>query len=167
MTIISSIGEKDQKEEGRGSLKGISAVVAAVMLIAVTLLLVVTVSSWLTVLTKEDTSAITNTSGEFVSCAASGMVIEDVYLDFGANASRVTVRNTGQNTERILSAQLINTRGQSAALNTSLPINLTVGDIKTILFNINDTISSCANFSQARVASSCTTDFYRLKPNNC
>lgn len=152
-------------KEARGK-KGLSAVVAAVLLIAVVLVVVITVSSWLTVLTKERTSTLTNTTGEFVNCAASGIVVEDVYLDFAANLSRATVRNTGQNTERIVSAQLINTNGQAASLNSSLP-NLTVGDIRIIAFNINGTISACANFSQVRVASACASDFYRLKPNNC
>ncbi len=146
--------------------KGVSGVVAAVLLIAIALILVVSVSSWLTVLTQGSTSDITNSTTEFVKCTASGIVIEDVYMDFGSNLSRVTVRNTGKNTENIVSAQLLNTNGQAASLNSSLP-NLTTGDIKTIIFNINGTMTACANFSQVRVASSCTSNVYNQRPNNC
>jgi len=148
-------------------LKGLSSVIAAVLLIAIVLILTVTVSSWLTVFSKDTTATISNSSSEFVNCAVSGIVIEDVYLDLAGNLSRVTVRNTGQNTERIFSAQLLNTNGQAASLNSSLPVNLTIGDIKLITFNINGTISSCSNFSQVRIASACTSDVYKLRPNNC
>ncbi len=146
--------------------KGVSGVVAAVLLIAIVLILLVTVNSWLTSLTQSSTTAITNSTTEFVNCAASGIVIEDVYLDFSSNLSRVSVRNTGRNTENIVSALMVNTNGQAASLNSSLP-NLAIGDIKTIVFNINGTITGCSNFSQVRVASSCTSGIYKLKPNNC
>ena len=146
--------------------KGVSGVVAAVLLIAIALILLVSVSSWLTVLTQDSTTTITNSTSEFVNCAASGIVIEDVYMDFSSNLSRVSVRNTGRNTENIVSAQLLNTNGQAAPLNSSLP-NLTVGDIKAVVFNINGTITTCSNFSQVRVASSCASDTYKQRPNNC
>jgi hypothetical protein len=90
-----------------------------------------------------------------------------VYLDFVANKSRVTLRNTGSKDTRIVSASVQNQVGVNAQLNTTLPLAIIKGELRTIEFFINGTISVCGNFSQARVSTLCSTDFYKKKATNC
>ena len=159
-TISMKPGKKADK-------KGVSTIIASVLMIAISIILALSVSSWLNASTQERTDTLSGTTNEIVNCAASGLVIDSVYLDFGPNVSRISVRNTGKLTEKIVSAQVLNQNGQQASLNTSLPVNLTIGDSVMLTFGINGTITACSNFSQAKVASECASDFYKLRPTNC
>jgi len=47
---------------------------------------------------------------------------------------------------------------------TSYSIPLSKGDITTIEFNITNIITSCANFSSARVSTSCISDIFNSNP---
>ncbi|MBI2578156.1 MAG: type IV pilin [Candidatus Aenigmarchaeota archaeon] len=148
-------------------MKGVSPLIATVLLIAVAVLLASTISTWVTGLTKDQSVTLTNRSTEITECAGKNMRIEDVYLDFTANISRVNVRNTGQVDETIVSAFLLNQQGVNTTLNSTLPVTLKKGEMKTIQFFINGTITACANFSQARISTLCVTDTYKKTATNC
>ncbi|MBI4018108.1 MAG: hypothetical protein HY368_00695 [Candidatus Aenigmarchaeota archaeon] len=157
-------GEKPQVSS---PLKGVSPLIATVMVIAITLIIATLISSWISALSQEQGKTVSNKTEAITSCAGSGIVIEDVYLETATNISRVTVRNSGRTTETIISAQILSKTGVNGTLNTSLPLSITSGDIKSLVFNTTGAITSCANFSQVRVSTECTSDFYRQSPRNC
>ncbi len=148
-------------------MKGLSPLIAVVLLIAISVLVASLIATWITSLTKEQQTTISNRSEEITGCAGHDIRIEDVYLDFITNRSRVTVRNTGQVDGKIISAIMTNQQGVNSTLNTSLPLTITKGELKTIEFVLNGTISACVNFSQVRVSTQCVSDFYRKKATNC
>lgn len=141
--------------------------IAVVLLIAIAVLVAGMLFGWIKGYSTLETERISNRSEGLTSCSGSAIEIDDVYLDFTANKSRVTVRNTGQLFERVVSAQLLNTNGQNATLLGNQSVNLTKGEIKIIEFSLNGTIQNCANFSQVRVSTLCTSGAYRRTPTNC
>ncbi len=148
-------------------MKGVSPMIAVVLLIAITVLLSGVIFGWIKLFSFTETEKISNRSEELTSCSGSAINIDDVYLDFGANKSRVAVRNTGQLTERITSAQLLNTNGLNATLLGNQTVTISRGEVKFIEFPLNGTISNCANFSQVKVSTICSNGVYKKTPTNC
>ncbi len=138
--------------------KGLSAIVSTVLIISIAVLLVVIVMNWITVLTKDTTSTISNKTAQCSSGA--DITIEDVYIDFRTNISRVNVRNSGLIDEEIISSLLIAKDGQQSNITntTVLPISLPRGSLRTIEFNVTGKINTCANFSKASVSGKCSSD---------
>lgn len=147
--------------------KGVSPLVASVLLIAMSVLVTGIIFGWIKGFSVERTDEITNRSEGLTECAGSGVAIDDVYLDFPGNKSRVAVRNTGQLSERIVSAQMLNTRGLNATLLGNQTVIIARGEIRIIEFSLNGTVEQCANFSQVRVASLCSSSAFRKTPTNC
>lgn len=137
--------------------KALSAIVTAVLIISIVVLLSIIVMNWITVLTKETTTTISNKTAQCSSGA--DITIEDVYIDFRTNISRINVRNSGLIDEEIISALLVAKDGRRANMTntTTFPLSLPRGDIKTIEFNITGTINSCVNFSKATASGKCST----------
>lgn len=144
------------------SMKGLSAIVTAVLIISIAVLLAVIIMNWITVLTKDTTSTISNKTAQCTSGA--DLTVEDVYIDFKTNISRVSVRNSGLIDEEIISALLIAKDGQRANMTntTTLPLFISRGDIKTLEFNITGRINACVNFSKASVSGKCSTSSLEL-----
>ena len=137
-------------------MKGLSALVATVLLIAITLTIVSILMGWVTDLIKSQTETIGNRTGEAVECTGAVITIDDVYIDFSTNKSRVHVRNSGQMGLDITSASLTNQRGEKASNLTAFPITgFDKGLIEEIVFNITNVITVCGNFSKAIVATTC------------
>ena len=147
--------------------KGVSPLVASVLLIAMVTLIAGIVMTWTTSLTKESAASISNRTGGAVECAGSSIEIQSVFLDFSANKSRVLVRNSGQRVESIISGIFQNNNGESSGNLTVLPFSIGIGDQKTIEFNLTGKINACTNFSQVIIASDCQDDKYNKKPANC
>jgi flagellin-like protein len=159
--------EETSSSFGFISSKGLSSVVTAVLLIAVAIVLVTLVSTWLTGLTLEESKTLSNKTGAVTACSASGIAIEDVYLESAANISRVSIRNTGRSTELVKSAQILSKTGVNGSVVTSLPLTINPGELKIIIFNTTGAVPNCGNFSQVIIATECVSDFYRDSPRNC
>ena len=146
-------------------MKGLSPLIAVVILIAVTITIVTIISTWVTDLTEDETTDIANKSSQTVDCTGSNIEITDVYIDVSDNLSRIIVQNTGFVDETITSASMMNKNGESADNLTVLPIDFPRRNTKTILFNTTDfnltnETTACQDFSQAIVATLCTSDTY-------
>ena len=89
-------------------MKGLSPLVATVLLIAISLTIIAIIMGWVTDLIRDQTGTIGNRTGEAVDCTAADIHIEDVYLNMVTNVSRVHVRNSGQIDLEITSASLSN-----------------------------------------------------------
>lgn len=165
------MNNKEMRVQGKkrsfSSRKALSSVVTAVLLIAIALIVVTLFSSWISNLTQEEGTTITNKTSTVSACSNSGINIDEVYLETSTNTSRAVVRNTGRATEVIVSAVILSKTGVNGTLNTSLPLSIASGDIKILVFNVTGAIPNCGNFSQVRVATECTSDFFREAPRNC
>src|SRR3990167_2349324 len=120
--------------------KGISPLIAAVLLIAITVAIATLVSGWISTVTRGTQIAAENKTTEAVDCATAAVVIDDVYInDNGATSTvRAIVRNAGQaNTMEIGNATVFNTSGGSlTASSPSVPVRgFDRGEIITFQFN--------------------------------
>lgn len=135
--------------------KGVSPLIAAVMLIAITVSLAILIMGWFTNLTKSTTDTVTNRTTETVSCTSARVSIESIYLNAGTSGSaRIIVKNGDSRSIGINSVQLFNRTGDNFSTGFS-PGSLDPGAIYTIYLT-NVSVPSCpADFSKAIVASSC------------
>ncbi|MFH0832517.1 MAG: hypothetical protein V1900_02240 [Candidatus Aenigmatarchaeota archaeon] len=143
--------------------KGVSPLIASVLLIAISVMIAYVIMSWSTTLTKEQTKSISNKTTEQVEC---GLIqIKDVYMDLtnNNNISRVYIWSTNA-IDYIVSASMMNKNGELANNLTVLPMNITKGELKVFLFNLSGKINSCANFSQVVITTKCTTETFTGTP---
>ncbi len=147
----------------RGSV-GISPLLATVLLLMISVAIAGVIMNWSSALTKEQTRSISNKTGTAVKCG--DIYIEDVYLDFTDNVSRVIVRSVETSTQ-ILSAEFLTARGISLKNLTQLPVNISKGEVKTVSFDIRGNITSCGEFGEAIIVASCASDKYSQTPRNC
>src|SRR3989338_7544796 len=108
-------------------MKGVSAFLAAVLIISIVLVVAIIFSTWTTGLFKTETVKTENRT----SCQGSDLSIEEVYIEGNqyasittSNRTRIIVRNSGFNTETIQSAVVLNKKGNSLLLNTTLPLSI-------------------------------------------
>ena len=139
-------------------MKGVSAFLAAVLIISIVLVVAVIFSTWTTGLFKTETVKTENRTG----CQGSDLSIEGVYVDgnITGNKTRIVVRNSGFNAESIQSAIVLNQKGESLPNLTQFPISLAKGAITPIEFKNNNTattyyIGKCSDFSLATASSPC------------
>ena len=142
---------------------GVSPLFATIFLIGITVVIVAILLNWSTLMTSEQTQDITNKSGEISTCAV--LSINDVYLDFASNVSRVFVKSSVEGT--IADAKLLARNGVDMPLKTKLPLDINKGEIKIVEFNLTSNLSSCTNFSKVVVSKKCASINYDLKPTNC
>ncbi|MBI2578153.1 MAG: hypothetical protein HYW26_00425 [Candidatus Aenigmarchaeota archaeon] len=156
-----------EKPLGFFSSKGMNTLVAAVLLIAITLVIAVIVSTAISGLAKTGSAEVQTRAASFVNCSSSDIDVTQVYLDTGPmNVSRVAVRNNGQQRETIISAAMFNKTGFTAAPLTTFPVSLARGDVTNLLFNITGNVT-CASFSQVVVTTECTFETFAQAPKNC
>ncbi|MEK6888400.1 MAG: archaellin/type IV pilin N-terminal domain-containing protein [Candidatus Aenigmatarchaeota archaeon] len=151
--------------------KGVSPLVATVLLIVIVVSLVAMISGWLNSFITDTRETVTNRTDASVQCTGASMNIETVYANFAngtaANA-RVIVKNDGvADRVSIMSAQLYNTTGANFTTNTSLPVtNFPPGAITTLVFE-NVGLSSCSAFSQVVVSTQCSSARFKTHPEGC
>ncbi|MBS3056341.1 MAG: hypothetical protein J4473_02800 [Candidatus Aenigmarchaeota archaeon] len=152
-------------------VKGLSPLVATVLLIAITIALSNIIMSWMTTLAKEETQNIGNKTSAAIDCTSANIDIRSVYLDFGANISTVIVWNNGQvNNMKVTSAQIFSTKGEALnRTNSTEEIVLNIGEVEDIKFNMTNLITQCSNFSQAFVTTNCVgiSDKFTATPYGC
>ena len=139
-------------------MKGISPLLASVLLIAITVSIATLIMGWMSTVARTTEVKVENKTMQAVDCSSASITIQDVYLKAGngTGAASVIVSNSGQTDGLVIvSATLINTTGVSFA-SGSVPItNFDQGDVETLTFtSIN--ISVCPqSFSKVIVTTDC------------
>ncbi len=139
-------------------MKGISPLLAAVLLIAITVALATLIMGWMSTITRTSQVKVENKTLQAIDCSAAGVSIQEVYITAGngTGTASVVVMNTGQSNDLIIqSAQMLNTTGGNFA-GSGTPIqDFDVGDTETISFS-SIGISSCPTaFSKVIITTNC------------
>lgn len=137
-------------------MKGISPLLASVLLIAVTVAIATLVMGWVSTVTRTTQTTVSNRTAAAVDCASAAVVIDDVYIATGALNATVIVRNSGQTNDlELSSAPLYNASGNSANPSQTLPVrDFDKGQIQVLTYGSTG-IGSCAAFSKAIVSTNC------------
>lgn len=137
-------------------MKGISPLLASVLLIAVTVAIATLVMGWVSTITRTTQTTVSNRTVEAVNCASASVVIDDVYIATGAATGTVIVRNAGQTDSlQIVFAPLYNGTGHSVNPAQTLPVTgFSRGGIQVFTYTSTG-ITSCAAFSKAVVSTNC------------
>ena len=151
-------------------MKGVSPLVASVLLIVIVVAIAALVSGWLTQFFSNTRETVNNRTDTAVTCSGSSILIESVYMASNGTSGRLTaiVKNDGLvDGQSITSAQYFNITGSNFSATSALPVNnFNRGDIRTLLFE-NASIANCSAFSQVVVATQCTSARYRTAPEGC
>ena len=143
--------------------KGLSPLIAVIILIAIVVIISTMLLNWTSIFTSDQTSDISNTSKQLTNCGV--LSIEDVYLDFPTNRSRILVKSSIE--DIVEGAELLTRSGMTMPRNTRLPLEIDKGRIAVIEFNLTSNFTACTNFSQAVISTKCTTMSFDQTPNNC
>ncbi|MDI6720998.1 MAG: hypothetical protein QMD85_01315 [Candidatus Aenigmarchaeota archaeon] len=136
-------------------MKGISPLVASVLLLAIVVSIAVVVGSWVSGMAKDTTATVGNRTAESVSCSASDIVVTSLYITAGASGSaRAQVQNRGFQAITLTSAQLINRTGHNFSTSTTLPI-LTRGQVAQLSFSSTSVPTCPTDFSRVVLTSNC------------
>ena len=149
-------------------MKGISPLIASVMMVAFTVVLVMVISGWYSTLTRTTTSNITAQTGRSIDCSVAGITIENVYLDTTANTTTAVVRNSGLVDNLTLTGGIVlNTTGSNCTYSSGLT-TLNKGDVASVVFN-ECPIASCSVFSKAMILTDCgsVSSTWTATPTNC
>jgi len=138
-------------------MKGISPLLASILLIAITVTVASLASGWFTSTIRSSAATTSNRTEEALDCAGSSISIDDIYITGTASATiKAVVRNNGQTDGlTIQSAQAFNRTGGNFT-STSTPVtSLNRGSIATLSF-VTGSFASCpAAFSQLLVTTNC------------
>ncbi|MBI3190756.1 hypothetical protein HYZ41_03560 [archaeon] len=138
-------------------MKGISAMLASVLLIAFTLAIAVLVLNFFTGTIQDTTKSVSNKTSSTVECASAAIDIQDVYITGAAYGQtvKVIVKNSGlANNLVIQDAQVINQSGSN--FSTAPPTNaFNKGNLLTLTFSGVSLTACPAGFSKVIVATSC------------
>lgn len=118
-------------------MKGVSPLLASVLLVAGTVAIATLVIGWLSQTVKSTQATVTNRTAEGVDCNAASLVVDDLYVSGTGvtTTARAIVRNSGQMDGLTLSAaQIYNTSGSNFSTSSSLG-DLNRGAITNLVFN--------------------------------
>lgn len=146
--------------------KGISPLIASVLLIVFVISLSSIFLSWIRDYTSGTESDISTRSEEVLDCAGKSVEISDVYLipSGSVAAIRVNVQNTGDGDIALSDATFTSTLGEKCVFNATAPGTIAKGDSAVL---VNDSCSavsfanSCDSFYKVEVATQCGTDTFK------
>src|SRR3989338_5150531 len=151
-------------------MKGVSPLVAAVLLIVIVVSITALVSGWLTTFFSGTRETVTNRTDTQVGCTGASLYVESVYVAIANGTSgnvRAVVKNDGVIDDTITAAQYLNTTGHNFSTTAALPItSFNRGSIKTLLFE-NVSIQNCTAFSQVVVSTNCISARDKKSPEGC
>ncbi len=134
-------------------MRGVSPLVASVLLIAIVITISMIIMGWLSTLTKTTTSTVTNKTQEGINCASASISIEDVYI-IGTSSANVVVKNTGFTNGLNISGTLLNITGYNFTATQPASL-LNKGNVFTLNFP-SVSIATCPNsFSRVIVTTDC------------
>jgi len=132
--------------------KGLSPLIASVLLIAITVVVGTLTLDWSTGIHSVLGSSVKNkTSG----CTTAAVVIDRVYLDLNGSVGRIIARNSGFDDDSITGASVVSMKGQTSTNLTAFPVAVLRGGQVTLTVNTSGIITACSNFSRAYVTTSC------------
>lgn len=148
-------------------MKGISPLIATVLLVVIVVAIGTVLMTWTSTFTTGTTRNVQNKSDTAVNCASANIAVDEVYLVNGSSGTiRAIVKNIGLvNSLVILSAQAYNTTGGNFTA-SGLPIgSFNAGSIVTLQFN-SVGMQKCGDFSRLVVSSNCggVTDTFTGTP---
>ncbi len=150
-------GKNQRSEMMSLRMKGISPLIASVMLIAITVAAAALIMGWFNGLTKSTTDTVSNRTTAAVTCSSAQITIEDVYVTAGTpinGSARVIIKNAGFDDLFVNSLQLYNKTGDNFSTDFA-PSTLTSGNIRTVSLS-NVSAASCpGDFSKVIVSTSC------------
>lgn len=130
-------------------MKGVSPLVASVLLIAFTVAVSMIVMGWFSTFVRGTTANISGATEEALGCNVAGINIEHIYVS-GSTAT-IVVKNTGF-VDLTVSGMLANTTGGSCSFQSITLPKGGVGSLQNTSCNI---ISQCAHFDRAVVTTNC------------
>jgi hypothetical protein len=138
-------------------MKGISAMLASVLLIAFTLAMAVLVLNFFTGTIQDTTKTVSNKTSATVECASAAIDIQDVYVTGSAYGQtvRVVVKNSGLADNLVVQdAQILNRSGNN--FSTAPPTNaFNKGHLLTLTFSGVSMTACPTGFSKVIIATSC------------
>jgi flagellin-like protein len=144
-------------------MKGVSPLLAGILLIAITVTVASMASGWFTSTITTSTSSTTNKTGQGLDCSGASVSIDNVFV-IGTGQqlvnATVSILNNGQTDNlRIQSAQLYNVTGNNFTANNTATLSedgvLNKGEIAILEF-YNLSIAACpAAFLEVTVLTSC------------
>ncbi len=144
-------------------MKGVSSLIASVMLVLITIVASMFISGWLTSTTTTQTSAIKNATYNQLQCQFADIYVKNATYNCNADCSggiqhtaSVTVVNSGKRAVSIDRIYLRNTTGSVTTLNL-LPITLKVSDITEIS---NVSTGDCSGINNS-------IEFVSITTTNC
>lgn len=150
--------------------KGLSPLVAVVILIVIVISIGTLVTGWVTTFTRQSQETVTNRTTSSVDCTGASVTIRSVFLNNGTSGSAtVIVENTGfVDGLTITSAQILNMTGGNFSSPVVPIYGFSRGDIVSLPF-YNISVPTCAYFSEALLATSCggVSDSYKQPPEGC
>jgi len=138
-------------------MKGISPLLAAILLIAVTVSIATLVMGWVSTVVRGSQATVENRTTEAVNCASAGISIDDVYVTAGSSGTaRVIVRNSGQADDlAIQSADIYNRTGDRFGSDGLTLTDFDRGEVATLSFSLVSTGSCPSDFVEAIVSTDC------------
>ncbi|HLD85420.1 MAG TPA: archaellin/type IV pilin N-terminal domain-containing protein, partial [archaeon] len=137
-------------------MKGISPLIATVLLVVIVVAIGTMVMTWSSTFTTSTTRNVQNRSDTAFNCASANIIIEDVYLVNGSLATvRAIVKNIGVVDVLISAAQAYNTTGGNFTANGMPFSGFNAGNIVTLQFS-NVSMTKCSDFSKVVVSTSCS-----------
>lgn len=130
--------------------KGISPLIAAVLLIAFTVALSTIIMGWMSSMTRETTTSVSGKVGSTLDCSNAAVSIKKVYIS-GTSAT-ISVANSGYYDLNV-SATLYNSTGGSCT--TSSATELTTGTVGTLSLTSCPDISTPSDFGSVIVNTQC------------
>ena len=110
--------------------KGISPLIAAVLLIAFTMSVAAMLTAWVTTFTEERTSSVSNRSEQVFQCSYGGLSIYDAIYHSDSNETDITVANTGTFDFKNVTVHVFDDGG--SVINKGYIDTLSTADVKTI-----------------------------------
>ncbi|MBI4018689.1 MAG: hypothetical protein HY364_00360 [Candidatus Aenigmarchaeota archaeon] len=138
-------------------MKGISPLLASIMLIAIVVVVGSMTSGWMTSTIRGAQASTTNKTETGLQCSGASISIERVYVT-GTSAATVTasVRNSGLTDGLVIqSAQIFNSTGSNFTSSSTPVTAFDRGEVETLTFpNVN--FASCPGaFSELRITTGC------------
>ncbi len=140
-------------------MKGISPLIAAVLLIAITVAIGTLIGGWFSTFTRTTTDRVSNRTTEAVDCTSANIHIEEVFVLAGGivnGTAKAVVKNVGFSEDMVIKdAVLYNRTGSNFTASGTPIVNIDRGAIVTLSFS-NVSIPTCpTDFSKVVVTTTC------------
>jgi flagellin-like protein len=139
-------------------MKGISPLIAAVLLIAFTVAIATLIMGWMSAYTRTTTSNVSSQSEEAVECGSAAIKINHVYVWGTDNLTNtdaaIVIENTGFKDFTNINYGLYNSTGGSCTADSS-NVNLAKGEITRVTLDCQNVNMSSTSFDRAIVTTEC------------